>query len=171
MERELNSGCTIGGDCENTNCILDLCQNMKDAEGCFNYLVNEDLDLIARYFTTRHLSTNEILWEEGDPCLYVAFVVRGHMEIKKDTEFEGKQVVVGIYGKGAIVGILCVLDASPRAITAVAMDDVDLLILTSERFSRLLEEETDLGIKLLKGMLFAVSTRLKKSMSRLASIF
>ncbi len=171
MQRKLNSGCTIGGNCENINCILDLCQNMNDTEGCFNYLVHEDLDVIARYFTTRHLSTDEVLWEEGDPCLFVAFVVRGHMEIKKDTEFEGKQVVVGIYGRGAIVGVLCVLDGSPRAITADAMDDVDLLILSSEKFSLLLEEETDLGIKLLKGMLFAVSTRLKKSMSRLASIF
>lgn len=171
MERTLNPDCTTGGNCENPNCILDLCRNLNDAEGCFNYLANEDVRVISRYFNTRHLSSGEVLWKEGDPCVYVAFVVRGHMEIKKDTEFEGKQVVVGIYGRGAVVGELCVLDESPRAITAVAMDEVDLLILSGEKFSLLLLEEHDLGIKLLKGMLFAVSTRLKKSMSRLASIF
>jgi len=171
MVRELNTECTVEAGCENPNCILDLCQILKDTEGCFDYLANEDLNVLARYFTTRHLSTGQVLWEEGDPCLYVAFVVQGHMEIKKDTEFEGKQVVVGIYGRGAIVGELCILDGSPRAITAVAMDEVDILILSNDKFSLLLKEESDLGIKLLKGMLFAVSTRLKKSMSRLASIF
>ena len=171
MERDGNSDCTTGDSCENAYCILDLCQTLKKTEGCFDYLANEDMNVLARYFKTRHLSAGQILWEEGDSCLYVAFVVQGHMEIKKDTEFEGKQVVVGIYGRGAIVGELCILDGSPRAISAVAMDNVDLLILSSDSFSLLLEEESDLGIKLLKGMLFAVSTRLKKSMSRLASIF
>ncbi|UCF31720.1 MAG: cyclic nucleotide-binding domain-containing protein [bacterium] len=163
--------CTGGETCENADCIQSLCTNMQEIAGCFSYLATDDLATIARYFATRHMEAGQILWEEGDPCSSVAFVVHGHLEIKKETEFPGKQVIVGIYGRGAVVGELCVLDDSPTAVSAVAMDDVDLLILSRQDFQRLLVEDTALGLKLLKGMLFAVSTRLKKSLGRLAAIF
>ena len=165
------AGCIKDDNCENSDCIFNLCGIMQKLSGCFNYLATEDLSVISRYFTTRHMNPGRVLWEEGDPCTFVAFIVRGHLEIKKETEFPGKQVIVGIYGRGAVAGELCVLDDSPRAVTAVAMDDVDLLVLSVENFQALLGEDKELGVKLLKGMLFAVSIRLKKSLSRIAAIF
>jgi CRP-like cAMP-binding protein len=56
-------------------------------------------------------------------------------------------------------------------VTARALDDTDLLVITHENFEKLTEEHPELGVKLLKGMLLAVSTRLRKSYDRLAAIF
>ena len=77
------------------------------------------------------------------------------MEIKKETEYKGKNVIVGIYSKGA----LCILDDSLRKVTAVALEDVSLAIITQENLDKLIDTNPGLAAKLLKGMLITVSDR------------
>jgi CRP/FNR family transcriptional regulator, cyclic AMP receptor protein len=149
----------------------DVCSRLRAELASFRFLQGEDISGIAPFFQCRRAVAGEILWREGERCDYVAFIIDGKVDIKKETEFEGKQVIVGVYGKGSIVGELCLLDDSPRPITAVALTDTDLLLLTRANLDRLLEQHPGLGIKLLKGMLLAVSIRLRKSFDRLASIF
>ncbi|MFA5515541.1 MAG: cyclic nucleotide-binding domain-containing protein [Desulfuromonadales bacterium] len=149
----------------------ELCHRLKHELISFRYLVEEDIGVLAPFITCRQVQKGEVLWREGDPCDYVAFIAQGRIDIEKETEFEGKQVIVGVYGKGAIVGELCMLDQTPRSVTAVALEDSALLILSKENLERLIEENPALGVKLLKGMLLAVSTRLRKSFDRLTSIF
>jgi CRP-like cAMP-binding protein len=149
----------------------EICKRLRGELTSFRFLHGEDVSVIAPFFTCRQARAGEILWREGDPCEHVAFIIEGQVDIKKETEFEGKQVIVGVYGKGSIVGELGLLDGKPRAVTAVALTDTDLLLLTRQNLDRLLELYPELGIKLLKGMLLAVSIRLRKSFDRLASIF
>jgi CRP/FNR family cyclic AMP-dependent transcriptional regulator len=75
------------------------------------------------------------------------------------------------YNRGAVVGALCILDSSPRAITAMALEDVTLLVITPGNFEKLIAEKPELGIRILKGMLLSVSIRLRKSFERLAKFF
>lgn len=147
------------------------CLLLKRQLRFFHFLAEEDMPLLADFFDCRQVPAGEILWQEGEPGDYEAFIVEGRVEVKKDTEFAGKQVVVGVYSPGTVVGELCLLDKKPRAVTAVALEDCGLLILTRQRLEALLEEHPRVGVKLLKGMLFAVSIRLRKSFERLASIF
>jgi len=149
----------------------DSCALLKRQLRFFHFLSEEDLPVLAEYFSCRQIRAGETLWKEGDTGDYEAFIVEGRIEVKKNTEFAGKQVVVGVYSPGTIVGELCLMDAKPRAVTAVALEDCALLLLTREHLERLLEKNPEVGVKLLKGMLFAVSTRLRKSFERLASIF
>ncbi len=144
---------------------------MINEHSVFSFLCEENLTELTRYFQYKTVKSGEVLWEEGDPCGYVAIISSGRVEIKKKTEFEGKHVVVGIYNRGAVVGALCILNSSPRAVTAVALDDVSLLIITSENFEKLIAEKPELGIRILKGMLLSVSIRLRKSFERLAKFF
>jgi CRP-like cAMP-binding protein len=137
----------------------------------FSFLCEENLSELTGYFQYKTMKSGEVLWEEGDPCDYVAIISSGRVEIKKKTEFEGKYVVVGIYNRGAVVGALCILNSSPRAVTAVALDDVSLMVITPENFEKLIAAKPELGIRLLKGMLLSVSIRLRKSFERLAKFF
>lgn len=86
------------------------------------------------------------------------------VEIKKETEFEGREllIVVGIYSKGA----LCILDDSLRTVTAEALEDVTLAIITQKNLDILIDINPKFGAKLLKGMLLTVSIRLRKSFDR-----
>ena len=140
-------------------------------KSAFSFLCRENVEELAGFFQHKALKSGETLWEEGDDCDYVAIINSGRVEVKKNTEFKGKYVIVGIYNQGAVVGALCILDGSPRAVTAVALEDVSLMVITQEDFDRLIEQKPELGIKLLKGMLLSVSIRLRKSFERLAKFF
>lgn len=144
---------------------------MINEHSVFSFLCEENLAELAGYFEYKTVKAGEILWNEGDPCDYVAIISSGRVEIKKKTEFEGKYVVVGIYNRGAVVGALCFLNSSPRAVTAVALDDVSLMVITPEDFDKLIAAKPELGIRILKGMLLSVSIRLRKSFERLAKFF
>lgn len=149
----------------------ELCTCSMDELSAFCFLCTDDMKILSDYFTCKNVKAGETLWEEGDSCDYVAFITGGRLQVKKETEFEGKQVIMGIYGKGAFVGELCILDGTPRALTAIAQEDASLVTITKENFDRLIDRYPKLGAQLLKGMLLSVSKRLRKSFTRLASIF
>jgi CRP/FNR family transcriptional regulator, cyclic AMP receptor protein len=89
------------------------------------------------------------------------------VEIKKEAEFVGMNVIIGIYSKGA----LCIFDDSLRKVTAIALEDVLLAIITQENLDRLIDTNPGLGAKLFKGMLLTVSDRLRKSFDRIVAFF
>ncbi|WP_305042625.1 cyclic nucleotide-binding domain-containing protein [Geoalkalibacter sp.] len=148
-----------------------VCRDLKEELRFFRFLGDADLDVLRNYLKCWQARAGETLWREGDADSSVVFVVRGRLEEKKNTEFEDKQVIVGVYGPGAIMGEFGLLDGQPRAFTAAALEDSGLLVLERDAFDRLTLEHPEVGVRLLKGMLYAVTQRLKKSFDRLAAIF
>jgi CRP-like cAMP-binding protein len=144
---------------------------MKGEHNVFSFLDVKDLKELCGFFQCRSLRAGETLWEEGSPCDYMAFVVSGRVEVKKQTEFRGRHVVVGIFSKGSIIGSLCILDNAPRAVTAVALEDVTIVTLSRDNFEKLMSAYPESGSKLMRGMLLSTSVRLRKSFERLAKIF
>ncbi len=140
---------------------------LKGEKSVFNSLSDEDIETLSAFFESKHIPAGETLWKEEDPFDYIAFILSGRVEIKKETEFKGKNVIIGIYSRGA----LCILDESLRKVTAVALEDVSLAIITQENLDKLIDTNPGLGAKLLKGMLITVSNRLRKSFDRLSVFF
>ncbi|NIO17240.1 MAG: cyclic nucleotide-binding domain-containing protein [Deltaproteobacteria bacterium] len=149
----------------------DLCIWMKKELSLFPYFKEEDLADLPCFFDLVKVRAGETVCGEGDFCDYLAFIVSGRLEISKQTEFPGKNVVIGVYSRGTVMGELCLLDNHPRAVTAVALEDSTLVTLSRDNFNLMLEAFPESGVKFLKGLLLAVSIRLRKSYDRLASIF
>ncbi len=149
------------------NVLKNLYACMKEEKSVFNFMSDEDLRNLSAFFEIKNIPAGETLWKKEDPYDYIAFIVSGRVEIKKETEFEGKELVVGIYSKGA----LCILDESLRRVTAEALEDVTLAIITQKNLDKLIDTNPKLGAGLLKGMLLTVSIRLRKSFDRLAVFF
>ncbi len=137
----------------------------------FYYLAEDDMARLMGYFQFRHLPKGEILWTEGDPSEFVAFVVSGKLEARKETEFKGKQVITGVISDGSMVGDAAIMNRRPVGETVMARQDTAMLSLSAEEFDRLLEEQSVLGMKLLKSMMLIMSTRMRHMAGRLASIF
>ena len=149
------------------NVLKNLHTSMKGEKSVFNFLSDEDLKNLSAFFESKNIPAGETLWKEEDPFDYIAFIVSGRVEIKKETEFKGKNVIVGIYSNGA----LCILDDSLKKVTAVALEDVSLAIITQRNLDKLIDTNPIVGAKLLKGMLLSVSDRLRKSFDRLTVFF
>jgi CRP-like cAMP-binding protein len=147
--------------------LKDLYTSMKGKKSVFSFLSDEDLENLSVFFESKNIPAGETLWKKEDPFDYIAIIVSGRVEIKKEAEFGGMNVIIGIYSKGA----LCILDDSLRKVTAVALEDVLLAIITQESLDRLIDTNPVLGAKLMKGMLLTVSDRLKKSFDRIVAFF
>ena len=157
--------------CLGEECSSRLCKEMKRELSFFSFLSAADLDAVSAYFNCRTVMARTNLWNAGDPSDYVAFIISGRVQIKVDTEFPGKQVVVGVFSPGSVIGSSCAVDTEPRYTTATAMENSGLVLITHNSFNRLIDDYPEVGTKLLKGMLLSESNRLQKAYMRLASIF
>ena len=137
----------------------------------FRGLNAEKVAQLQTYFTVRTVAVREELWHEGEPGEYLAFVLSGCMQLKKDTEFGGKPVVVGVFSEGAVIGELSFSRNDVRVLTAAALDECQVAILTRTRFAALVKDHPALGVRLLETVLQATCKRLEKSYERLAAIF
>lgn len=149
----------------------EACVRMTRELSFFRFLSDQELQDMGDYFTCRRVEAGTLLWEEGDPCTFMLFILSGRMLIKKGTEFEGKDVVIGVLSSGSMNGERGLLDGSPHPHTAEALEDLELVMIDHDSFNRILEEQNELGIKLLKGMLLSVSMRLENALDRLSSVF
>ncbi len=149
----------------------EVCARMTRELSFFSFLSDQELSDLSHHFTCRHVPAGTVLWREGDVCDYMAFITSGRVLIKVGTEFEGKDVVVGVLADGSMVGERGMLDGSPHKVTAEVLEDLDLVMIDHENFRRILDKHGELAVKLLKGMLLSVSTRLENALGRLASVF
>lgn len=146
----------------------------SDTKKCLEDLhifTTEELAALLPYLKESKIAVGETLWHEGQPGRYLALILSGHLEAKKDTEFPGKQVVVAVFGPGAVVGELSFLDQSPRAVSVVALEDARLAVIGRDEFGQLLADCPEVGMKVYRTILLALASRLKKSYERLAAIF
>lgn len=144
---------------------------LKDDLKIFNLLSDEELEQIIPLFEKITLKTGETLFSEGDPGDFVGFIASGKLEVKKQTEFKGKQIVLALLSKGSLVGELALADEQPRSATVVAHEDSELAVLKRKVLDSLMLEHPHIGVKLLKGLNRILSIRLRKSVDRLATIF
>ena len=149
----------------------NICECMKAEHNVFSFLDDENSEELCEFFRCHTASAGEILWTEGSPCDYIAIIVSGRVEVKKQTEFKEKHVVVGVIGSGSIVGALCILDGHPRAVTVKALEDITFLSLTRNNFEKLISTNPEAGVKLLKGILYSVSIRLRSCFDRVTGFF
>ena len=144
---------------------------LKSKFRCFNDFNSSEMDAIMEFCADVHFRANEILWTEGLEENYAAFILEGKIGIKKQTEFGGKPVVVGIYTAGSVVGELCLLTDRPRTVSAFALETTRVIALHNNRFEELIQKYPLIGLRLLRHIFLCTSQRLTKSYERITSMF
>jgi CRP-like cAMP-binding protein len=151
--------------------VRQIISALKDDSALFRLFAEEELAVVAPYFEEAHFKEGSLVFSEGDPPDFLALVQKGKVEIKKQTEFKGKQIVLAYMTKGSVLGELAVFDDFPRSASVEAVEDTDLLILRNEAMESFIEDHPGLGIKLLKGVSRVLSLRLRQLAERLLVIF
>ena len=75
----------------------------------------------------RHYSRGDVIFAEGDRGDRLFVLERGWVLIRSSGP-DGRDVVLGLRGPGEVLGELSVLDGKPRSGTAVAADDVEVVV-------------------------------------------
>ncbi|NWF97845.1 MAG: cyclic nucleotide-binding domain-containing protein [Nitrospirae bacterium] len=150
--------------------VIEQLKNIKD-EMIFEFLNEQDFVIIAPFFELKNYPLGTIVFKEGEPGEFIGFVLSGKLEVKKQTEFKGNQLIIAILGKGSMVGELSIFDEHKRSATVEAVEDTNLLIIKNDSINSLIEQFPYIGAKLLKGLIRILSLRLRKATERLTNIF
>jgi CRP-like cAMP-binding protein len=136
------------------------------------FLVDDtELRHIASFLEEVRHPAGSVIFNEGYPPDYVAFVAGGRVEAKKRTEFQGSSFIVAQMSRGSILGELSFCDGRNRSATTVALEDTDLLFLTAEALERIARDHPETALKIYKGFSRVLSLRLRKLTERMACIF
>jgi CRP-like cAMP-binding protein len=156
----------------NDNSIKDLIFEMKEKLLLFHFLTNEEVELIIPYLDIVAFPKGASIFKEGEKGDFIGFISQGKLEVKKSTEFEGKQVVIATLGRGSLVGELAFVDIDePRTASVVALENSEIVIMKRDALETLTEKWPHIGIKILKGIIRILAVRLRKSVERLTLIF
>jgi len=150
--------------------VKELIRDLRE-ELIFSLLEDEDIEKIAPFIELTTYPSGTVLFKEGDPGDFVGCVISGKLEVKKQTEFKGKQVIIALLSKGALFGELSIFDRHSRSATVEAVEETTILKLGSEAIDTLIEQHPYTGNKLLKGLVRILSLRLRKATERLTNIF
>jgi len=133
----------------------------------FDGLKTNEIKSIAKHLNFIELSKDEILFKEGEKGNCVCFVVEGTLDVIKQS-LTGESVIITALHRGRSIGEMSIIDDFPRSATVKARTEVKLVVLMKEGFDLLLEENPQVGIKILKRISRLLSLNLRKTSSRLA---
>ena len=151
--------------------LKNLIFDIKDEQMLFHLLDEEDLEQILPFFELQNCPAGTTIFNEGDEGDYICFITGGRFEVKKQTEFKGKQLIIALLGKGSIVGEMSLIDQYPRSATVVSHEDSQMVILGREAVESISQKYPYIGIKILKGLNRILSIRLRQAEHRLIGFF
>ncbi len=147
--------------------LLDL----RDDLNIFHTLDEEELKQLAGEFELKHCPAKTVLFKEGEPGDYIGLILSGRFEVKKTTEFKGKQIVIAVLSRGSSVGEMSIIDEKPRSATMVAIEDSELLIMRREALNDFIERNPRIGIKILREINRILAIRLRGAIERITALF
>ena len=118
----------------------------------FAGLSGEDLFPVAEIAQETEVPHGTTLFKQGDIGHYLYVVVRGRVAIIKEAK------TIAERGPKQCFGEMAILDEGPRSATAVTQEDTELLRISGESFSELLDQHTELARGIIRVLLSYLRT-------------
>jgi CRP/FNR family cyclic AMP-dependent transcriptional regulator len=100
-------------------------------------------------FPRKKVPEGEILFAEGDYSEHMYFIVQGKIAITKKV-IEGADKLLAELGTGEYFGDMGLLTGARRSATARAVEASEVIVITQELFSQMLQEDPTAGLNLMK---------------------
>lgn len=115
----------------------------------FGNLSDEELSQLAQIVRERKFDRNQVIFYEGDlgGSLYV--IVSGTVKIVIMAD-DGREHILGLLDEGSFFGEISLIDGEPRSATAIALDKVNIVMISREDFVRLLRENPEMSLKIMQ---------------------
>jgi hypothetical protein len=105
---------------------------------------NVPLRIIGKY--VKYYEKGSVIFREGERGTEMCSVLKGRVALMKGE----KELFV--IPEGKFFGAMSYLRSTPRIVTAVALDDVELVAISSENISKLMNEYPEFVMKMLREM-------------------
>jgi CRP/FNR family cyclic AMP-dependent transcriptional regulator len=125
-----------------------------------------ELEELSKYMKVETFPKDNVIFEEGDKKAFICIVIKGKVNILKESE--SKKKLITSIGAGKLFGEMSLIDGNPRSATAIACEDTVLIVLTQREFNRILDEKPRMGAKILQKIATIMSYRLRETTGVLA---
>jgi len=127
----------------------------------FSVLQPRELHLLASKFYGVRFRRGDVLFRYGEPAERLFLIESGKIKVTIPSP-AGAELFIGILGRGEIFGELSIIDRGPRAMSARAMEDTEVVALGGDVFWTLLEDHPAFARRLLE----LVARRLRRADER-----
>ncbi|MFO8073479.1 MAG: Crp/Fnr family transcriptional regulator [Polyangia bacterium] len=117
----------------------------------FSEVPDDRLARTAAETTETSFDRHALVWNEGDTCRYLYFVVSGRVKIIKHSE-TGKDVIIEIYGPRDAIGETSTLVGGSYTTAAVCLSQTHLLCVPRAQILDLLATVPGMALRSLRGM-------------------
>jgi CRP/FNR family transcriptional regulator, cyclic AMP receptor protein len=123
--------------------VGDLAAQLKRAV-LFDGLAEDELNRLAGIAREIHLSTGDVLFDEGDESDGLYVICTGILRVYL-TANDTREATINLLEDGETIGEIALLDGLPRSAGAAALTDSKLIFIPREPFLSLLDESANLA--------------------------
>lgn len=117
----------------------------------FSNMAKEDLDRIVDFTKIRNAKAKEIIFRKNDPGQQMFIIINGRVSLSTTSE-SGKELFLGMLGKGEIFGEISLIDRKDRTATVTAKEATEMLVIDRTYFIPFIKDNPDVAISLLSAM-------------------
>jgi SulP family sulfate permease len=118
------------------------------------------LAALERRAETRRVSAGGAVFRAGDPGDALFLVRLGRVRVAVPAA-EGRELMIGVFGRGDVFGELAFVDARPRSANATAVVDTEVYVVGRQAFEEAAREESSLRAELPARIARVISFRLR----------
>ena len=127
----------------------------------FKYISPEESRRILGDAAKVSLKTGDILFEAGSVGNEMYIIESGRIKVYRDSDDD--VITFAEFGSGDAFGEMSLIDEYPRSASAAALEDCELLSLTRPDFTKILDRDPGVGVKLLLAVAEVFSKRMRKT--------
>ncbi len=143
-----------------------LCRMLESTQ-LFRGFTGPEIESVVDYMHAYRAPVGLTLFREGGKDKYLAFVINGKVDILKETDCN-TQKHIATARPGSCLGEMSIVDDYPHSATARVVEEAEVIILTKRNLLRITEESAALGIRILWGLAWQLSARLRRTSGVLA---
>jgi CRP-like cAMP-binding protein len=127
----------------------------------FEDFETEEILRLAPYLQCYRAPGGAEIIREGEDGDFMMLLLDGTVEILKLDPATHLPVRVGLAGPGKILGEMSLVDGEPRFASCIAMGSLVFAVLDRDTMSRIIADESRIGIKLLMELILLLNQRLR----------
>lgn len=114
-------------------------------------LGQDELEAIERTMVVKRYRGNTVIIDQGDEANKLYFLREGRVQVFVADE-NGREVVLGELGPGAVIGELALLAEIPRTASVATLEPCTCLVLTRHSFLQLVEAHPKVALNLARAL-------------------
>jgi CRP/FNR family transcriptional regulator, cyclic AMP receptor protein len=147
----------------------DMAATLLTAPTALMQLSEAEAKVVVSYMKPKKIPLGTAFIKEGDArdTGYMLLVLDGEVTVENIVVSRTSAVTVNVLGPGSLIGEMGLVDGEPRSATCTATTSVRCAILTREALETLMNEEPEIGGKLMMAVSLRIAQRLRETADKL----